>query len=110
MSSSPSPAHSHFKRWRSFFILLGVYFILWSILPAFLASSVPFDVSEGINWGSEWQWGYYKHPPLSSWILYSFYQIFGHIGPYLLSQLCVILTIFLVYKLGKKIWSQSTLP
>lgn len=107
-SSTHSPTHSHSTQWRSFFILLGIYFILWSILPAFIASSVPFDVSEGINWGSEWQWGYYKHPPLSSWILYSFYQIFGHIGPYLLSQLCVLLTLFLIYQLGKKIWSQKT--
>lgn len=103
-----SSTHSSAKQWRSFLILLSIYFILWSILPAFLASSVPFDVSEGINWGSEWQWGYYKHPPLSSWILYSFYQVFGHVGPYLLSQLCVLLTLFLIYQLGKKIWSQAT--
>ncbi len=88
-----------------FGLFLIAYFIIWSIAPAFLASSVPFDVSEGINWGSEWQWGYYKHPPLSSWILYSFYQMFGHIGPYLLSQLYVVLTLFIIYKLGTKIWS-----
>ena len=88
-----------------FGLFLVAYFIVWSIAPAFLASSVPFDVSEGINWGSEWQWGYYKHPPLSSWILYSFYQMFGHIGTYLLSQLYVVLTLFIIYKLGTKIWS-----
>ncbi|MBP2281077.1 4-amino-4-deoxy-L-arabinose transferase-like glycosyltransferase [Psychrobacter sp. PL19] len=68
---------------------------------------MPFDVSEGINWGSEWQWGYYKHPPFSSWVLYSFYKLFGHIGPYLLSQLYILLTLFLVYQLGKKLWSPS---
>lgn len=96
------------KTWQGFFLLLVGYFVIWSITPAFLASSVPFDVSEGINWGSEWQWGYYKHPPLSSWILYSFYKLFGHIGPYLLSQLYVLLTLFLVYKLGKQVWSPAT--
>ena len=95
------------KPWRSFGLLLSIYFLIWSIVPAFLASSVPLDVSEGINWGSEWQWGYYKHPPLSSWILYSFYQLFGHIGPYLLSQLYVALTLFLIYELGKQIWSPA---
>src|SRR5690606_19760743 len=68
------------KSWRGFGLFLMAYFLVWSITPSFLASSVPFDVSEGINWGSEWQWGYYKHPPLSSWILYSFYQLFGHVG------------------------------
>ncbi|WP_201526070.1 glycosyltransferase family 39 protein [Psychrobacter frigidicola] len=96
------------KQWRWFGLFLLVYFLIWSIAPAFLANSVPLDVSEGINWGSEWEWGYYKHPPLSSWILYSFYQLFGHIGPYLLSQLYVLLTLFLVYQLGKKIWSPAT--
>ena len=96
------------KIWQGFFLLLVGYFIIWSIAPAFLASSVPLDVSEGINWGSEWQWGYYKHPPFSSWILYSFYHLFGHIGPYLLSQLYVLLTLVLVYQLGKKVWSQET--
>lgn len=84
----------------SFFLL---YFLIWSIAPALLASSVPLDVSEGINWGSEFQWGYYKHPPLSSWVLFSFYKLFGHFGPYLLSQLCVILTLIPIYMLGKKI-------
>ena len=106
----PNPTHNEsiYQNWRPFFILLSIYFIVWSMLPAFIASSVPLDVGEGISWGSEWQWGYYKHPPFSSWVLYSFYQIFGHIGPYLLSQLYVLLTLYLVYQLGKKVWSQET--
>ena len=95
-------------KWRPFFVFLCLYFTAWSILPVFISSSVPLDVSEGINWGHEWQWGYYKHPPLSSWILYSFYKLFGHIGPYLLSQLYVLLTLVLIYQLGKKIWSPTT--
>ena len=95
------------KQWRWFGLFLLVYFLTWSIAPAFIASSVPLDVSEGINWGQEWQWGYYKHPPLSSWVLYSFYKLFGHIGPYLLSQACVLLTLLIMYQLGKKIWSSN---
>lgn len=104
---SSNTGKSNLQQWQRFGLLLLVYFLIWSIAPVFLASSVPFDVSEGINWGSEWQWGYYKHPPFSSWVLYSFYKIFGHVGPYLLSQLYVILTLFLVYQLGKQIWSQA---
>ena len=74
------------KQWRKFGLFLLVYFVIWSIAPAFLASSVPFDVSEGISWGSEWQWGYYKHPPFSSWVLYSFYQMFGQSAPIYLAN------------------------
>lgn len=90
-------------RWFGFVVAL--YFLIWTIAPALLASSVPLDVSEGVNWGSEMQWGYYKHPPLSSWILFSFYKAFGHFGPYLLSQLYVILTLWLIYRLGIKFMS-----
>ena len=96
------------NNWQLFGFFLLAYFLIWSIAPAFLASSVPLDVGEGINWGSEWQWGYYKHPPFSSWVLYSFYYMFGHIGPYLLSQLYILLTLFLVYQLGKKVWPKET--
>ncbi len=85
-------------------ILLLIYFILWTILPVVLASSYPLDVPEGIYWGREWQWGYYKHPPLSSWVLYSFYAIFGQVGPYLLSQICIGLTMWFVYKLGRQLF------
>ena len=92
---------------QKFILFLFVYFTIWSIAPAFLASSVALDVSEGINWGSEWQWGYYKHPPFSSWVLYSFYKVFGHFGPYILSQIYVLLTLFLVYKLANKVLCNS---
>lgn len=107
MTAHTEPQNILYK-WRPFFVFLCLYFTAWSILPVFISSSVPLDVSEGINWGHEWQWGYYKHPPLSSWILYSFYKLFGHIGPYLLSQLYVLLTLALIYQLGKKIWSPTT--
>ena len=107
MTAHTEPQNILYK-WRPFFVFLCLYFTAWSILPVFISSSVPLDVSEGINWGHEWQWGYYKHPPLSSWILYSFYKLFGHIGPYLLSQLYVLLTLVLIYQLGKKIWSPTT--
>lgn len=106
-SNSLDSNQSAQKQWRWFGLFLIAYFVIWSIAPTFFASSVPFDVSEGISWGSEWQLGYYKHPPFSSWVLYSFYQLFGHIGPYLLSQLYILLTLFLIYQLGKKVWSHE---
>lgn len=100
-----NPDYHHRRSWQWLTLFFMVYFLIWSIAPAFITSSVPLDVSEGINWGSEFQWGYYKHPPLSSWILYSFYEVFGHIGPYLLSQLFVILTLILVFLLARQVTS-----
>ncbi|MBS9778517.1 MAG: glycosyltransferase family 39 protein [Gammaproteobacteria bacterium] len=82
-----------------------LYIFVWTLAPTFINTSVALDVSEGINWGNEWQWGYYKHPPFSSWVLYSFYALFGHGGVYILSQICVLITLVCNYQLGKRVWS-----
>ena len=87
-------------------ILVG-YFIFWTIVPPLISSSFPLDVPEGIYWGKEFQLGYYKHPPFSSWVLYGFYTVFGSFGPYLLSQICIALTAFFVFLIGKNIVSEE---
>ncbi len=92
---------------KKYLPFLCLYLLIWTLAPTFLASSVALDVSEGINWGSEFQWGYYKHPPLSSWVLYIFYALFGSFGAYLLSQLCVLLSLYFSYQLGKIAFSQQ---
>ncbi len=90
-----------------FLVLTTVYLFAWTISPAWINTSVALDVSEGINWGSEWQWGYYKHPPLSSWVLYVFYLALGETGAYVLSQLCVMASLFFTYQLGKQVWARE---
>ena len=74
------------------------YGLLWSIVPPLLSSSFPLDVAESLSWGREWQWGNYKHPPLAPWVLHSFYWAFGKAGPFLLSQLCIAATLWLVWR------------
>lgn len=86
---------------------LILYFLIWMIAPILCSSSFPLDVPEGIYWGREFQLGYYKHPPFSSWILYSFYYVFGQFGPYLLSQICIVITMYCVYLLAKKLVSHE---
>lgn len=92
---------------KKFILVLIIYFLFWMVIPPVFSSSFPLDVPEGIYWGKEFQLGYYKHPPFSSWILYSFYAVFGVFGPYILSQICISLTIFFVYLLGKNIVSKE---
>lgn len=88
---------------RRIIAALAVYFVLWALLPPVLTASYPLDVVEGIYWGREGEWGYYKHPPLSSWVLYAFARVFGVFGPFVLSQLAVALTLWLVYRLGRAV-------
>ena len=52
-------------------------------------------------WGSEWEWGYDKHPPLSAWAAQLFAILMGDAGVYLLSQLCVVTAGLGVYRLAR---------
>jgi hypothetical protein len=52
-------------------------------------------------WGSQWQWGYDKHPPLSAWTPEIFTNLLGDSGLYLLSQLCIVVAGLGIYRLGR---------
>ena len=84
-----------------------VYVLAWSLLPPLLSSSLPLDVVESLSWGREWQWGYYKHPPLAPWVLELSYRAFGHVGPFLLSQLFIAATLWLVWRTGCRLMSRD---
>ena len=51
-------------------ILLVVHVLLWTWVGISSRSNfdVPGDMVEAYVWGQGWQWGYFKHPPLSAWV------------------------------------------
>ena len=81
--------------------------LLWTLLPWLIHPTLPLDVVEGIFWGQEWQWGYYKHPPLPAWLVNLSFELVGGLGPYLLSQLAILLTLLFVYLLGCRIFDRE---
>ncbi len=101
--SAHSPASSSLQLpapWRPVAWFALAYVLAWSLLPPLLGSSLPLDVAESLSWGHEWQWGYYKHPPLAPWLLELSYRAFGHVGPFFLSQLFIALTLWIVWRTG----------
>lgn len=84
-----------------------IYFLAWSLLSPVLSASLPLDVVESLSWGHEWQWGYYKHPPLAPWILELSYRAFGWVGPFLLSQLFIAATLWFVWRVGCRLMSRE---
>lgn len=76
--------------------------IVWSMVPL-LRLSLPMDTQEALVWGKYCLWGTTKHPPFSGWLAYDFYRLFGFAdwSMYLLSQLCVVVGIFYIYKLAR---------
>ncbi len=84
-------------------LLVVAQLIFWTLVPWLFATSLPLDVvSDGLAWGHEWQWGYYKHPPLPSWIVELFFDAFGNVGPFLLSQIAISATYIFVFLLGRE--------
>ena len=77
------------------------HFIVWTFLPLICNTCLPLDSIEAVMWGSQWQWGYDKHPPLSGWLAELFAEGFGDAGIYLLSQICVVTAGLGIYSLGR---------
>lgn len=50
--------------------LLAVQVMLWTWVGVSSRSNfdAPGDMVEAYVWSQGWQWGYYKHPPLSAWV------------------------------------------
>ena len=51
-------------------LLLVIHLLLWTWVGITSRSNfdAPGDMVEAYTWSQGWQWGYYKHPPLSAWV------------------------------------------
>ena len=57
---------------------LFAHLIVWTLIPSISNINLPLDTIEALAWGSNLDWGYSKHPPLSAFTVEVFYQIFGN--------------------------------
>ena len=90
---------------RLFYYFLLTHLAVWTLIPSITNHNLPLDTIEALAWGSNLDWGFNKHPPLSALAVEMFYQIFGPQDwvYYLLSQLFVITAFYFVFKLSKEI-------
>ena len=42
------------------------HLIIWTLVPSISNHNLPLDTIEALAWGSNLDWGYSKHPPLSA--------------------------------------------
>ena len=87
-----------------FNLFLLTHLLIWTLIPFFSNKNLPLDVIEALAWGSNLDWGFGKHPPLSAFFPEIFYQIFGNQdwAYYLLSQIFIIISFIVVFKLAKE--------
>ncbi len=94
-----------------FYIFVTTHLILWTVVPTITNSNLPLDTIEALAWGSNLDWGFNKHPPLSAFFPEVFFQIFGPQDwvYYFLSQIFVVVSFFIIFKLSQEILNDGTL-
>jgi 4-amino-4-deoxy-L-arabinose transferase-like glycosyltransferase len=92
-----------------FNIFLTIHLIIWTLVPTLTNNNLPLDTIEHLAWGSNLDWGFNKHPPVVAFVLEFFYQIFGaqDWAYYLLSQIFVIISFIVVFKLAEEFFKNK---
>ena len=85
------------------YLFLASHLITWTLVPSLTNNNLPLDTIEALAWSSDLDWGFNKHPPASAFFVEIFYQIFGSQdwAYYLLSQIFVIISLFVVWKFSE---------
>ena len=88
-----------------FFIFALSHLIIWTLVPSLTNKNLPLDTIEALAWGSNLDWGFNKHPPMSAFFPEVFFQIFGSQDWvfYLLSQIFVLVAFYYVFKLSNEV-------
>ena len=88
-----------------FFIFALSHLIIWTLVPTLTNQNLPLDTIEALAWGSNLDWGFDKHPPMSAFFPEVFYQIFGAQDWvfYLLCQIFVLISFYFVFKFAYEI-------
>ena len=92
-----------------FYIFVISHLILWTLIPSFTNNNLPLDTIEALAWGSNLDWGFNKHPPMSAFAIELFYRIFGSQdwAYYLLSQICVVVSFFVIFKFSESFFKNK---
>ena len=94
-----------------FFIFIISHLIIWTLVPTITNHNLPLDTIEALAWGSNLDWGFDKHPPVSAFFSEIFYQIFGaqDWAYYLLSQIFVVTAFIVVFNFAQELFKNKTL-
>jgi len=93
-----------------FNLFLLTHLLVWTFVPFLANKNLPLDVIEALAWGTNLDWGFEKHPPLSAFFPEIFYQLFGSQdwAYYLLSQIFIIFSFVVIFKLAKEFLKNET--
>ena len=66
-----------------FLVFALSHLFIWTLVPSLTNNNLPLDTIEALAWGSNLDWGFNKHPPMSAFIQKFFFKFLaltiGHI-------------------------------
>ena len=76
--------------------------LLWGFAFGLTYQAPELDSAEQFVWAFSMENGYWKHPPMPSWIMHGLLQLFGASValPFVAAQVCVVAALALVWRLG----------
>ncbi len=94
-----------------FYIFVTAHLLFWTLVPSLTNQNLPLDTIEALAWGSNLDWGFNKHPPMSALFPEVFFQIFGSQdwAYYFLSQIFVIISFYYVFKFSIEFFNNNLL-
>ena len=57
-----------------YYIFIISHLIFWTLIPYLTNHNLPLDTIEALAWGSNLDWGFNKHPPMSAFFSEVFFQ------------------------------------
>ena len=81
--------------------------LLWGLTAGLSYSAPEVDSAEQFVWAFSMESGYWKHPPLPSWIMHALLQVFGPslLLPFIATQTCIVIALALTWRLGNEFMS-----
>jgi 4-amino-4-deoxy-L-arabinose transferase-like glycosyltransferase len=113
--ASPAASSQDARPWGRWFAFLCLFqLVAWTLIPLLLHPNVTLDVAEIVSWGHQWQFGYYKHPPLIAWMEEAARQLEFLVGGgsggkpwaiYLCGQIAIVATFWAVWRFSRRLLS-----
>ena len=95
---------------RSVMVLVCLFSAVWLGLLVTVALSPPMDSIEQLVWSHSLEWGYYKHPPLPTWLLALPARLSGYsaLTTAVLGAACTLTSALIFWNLIREIWGRPS--
>ncbi|MEO5794507.1 MAG: glycosyltransferase family 39 protein [Rhodoferax sp.] len=99
---SGSAASAVRPAWHGVLALCVGQVLLWGFAFGLTYKAPEIDSAEQFIWSFSMESGYWKHPPMPSWIMHWLLQVFGPsiALPFVATQVCVVVALALTWRLG----------